>query len=108
MGKRVLFMGKVSPEEAARNAQVMVVVDGRWFIYAPAPYRAHGEGELPEVNCPVVDCSEIPENLFVQMSHVIGDCVDAVHGVLNKSGLLTGLEALGATYAERTELAVVG
>ncbi len=94
--KRALFFGRVTPDEAVAQAQVMVVVNGRWFIHAPEPYRCNGSGELPVVSCPVVDCSGIPDDLFAQMARVIGDCVDVVHGVINRSGLLTGLEALGA------------
>lgn len=77
--KRALYFGKVTPNEAAARAQVMVVVDatssaaGRWFIYAPAPYRCQGSGELPVVSCPVVDCSAVSDEKFSEMAGVIGE-----------------------------------
>lgn len=101
-GKQVLFFGKVTPEEVAARAQVLLVDHSyepvRWYIFAPAPYRAQGTGEVPTVTCAVVDCTAIPndDESMTRMATVIGRCVDTVHGVINKSGLLTGLAALGA------------
>ena len=111
-GKRALFYGRVEPELAARNAQVMVLVggspstgsgQGHWFVYAPQPYRCNGSGDAPKVSCPVADCSAIPEDKFAEMARVIGGCVDVVHGVINKRGLLTGLEALGASIVDHRD-----
>lgn len=114
--KQGLYFGKVASDEAARFAQVLLVdrkfVPVRWYIFAPQPYRAHGEGEVPTVICPVVDCTGIPDGdeMTLKMAKIIGRCVDAVHGVLNKSGLLTGLEALGAVCypAEQPNISLEG
>jgi len=98
MDSDVLFLDAILDQ-----AQVMVIVNERWFVYAPMPYRCQGKGELPKVNCPVVDCSGIAEDLFPKMAQVVGDCVDVQHGVLNRGGLLTGLEALGGVVAPGEE-----
>ncbi len=97
----VLFLDVVGAQ-----AQVLIKINpsassgkGRWFAYAPSPYRCNGTGQPPKVTCPVVDASAIDEELFPKMAQVIGDCVDVVHGVIDKRGLLTGLEALGASVA---------
>jgi len=103
-GKRALslFVGNASFEDVERFAQVMLVDGEAWWVKAPAPYRAYGNGELPKVSCPVVDISGIEAENFAQMARLVGDCVDVVHGVLNRSGLLTGLEALGGRVESTT------
>jgi hypothetical protein len=91
-------------EDCIRNAQVLIVEEGRWHVLAPKPYRMHcdsGFAPVPTVRCPVVDVRNVQDD--EAMGRVMGTCVDPTFGVINLAGLLTGLEALGATVSRVPE-----
>lgn len=97
--KQVMLSMALS-EDCIRNAQVLIVEEGRWHVLAPKPYRMHcdsGFAPVPTVRCPVVDVRNVQDD--EAMGRVMGTCVDPTFGVINLAGLLTGLEALGATVS---------
>lgn len=92
-----VMLSMALPEDCIRNAQVLIVEEGRWHVLAPKPYRMHcdsGFAPVPTVGCPVVDVRHVQDD--EGMGRVMAVCVDPTFGVINLAGLLTGLEALGA------------
>jgi hypothetical protein len=99
MAGKLVFVSTEVPEECIQRAQVAIVTDNGWHLLAPIPYRCHGLDKfvpMPKVNCPIVDIRPVRMDDDDKMMAVMASCVDRSTGVINMSGLLSGLEALGA------------
>jgi hypothetical protein len=104
---KLVFISTAIPEESMKHAQVVIVTGKTWHIIAPAPYRAHVDGsmEMPEMRCPIVDVSAFSTDYQDEkMAQIVKATTDAQAGVINLAGLLTGLEALGATVTRPAPL----
>jgi hypothetical protein len=103
--KQKVFVANEVPDECVAHAQVAIISNLSWHLIAPNPYRAHGMSEalpLPKVACPIVDVRSVTDD--EAMMKVMSACVDKTAGVINLSGLLTGLEALGAVVTQKPVL----
>ena len=97
MNKKFVFSSSAIPDECVRHAQVAIITEATWHLIGPEPYRAHGVMDvmpMPVVTCPVVDIRLVQDE--EKMALVMNSTTDRAAGVINMSGLLTGLEALGA------------
>lgn len=100
--KKYVYVASEIPDECVFHAQVAILAEFTWHLIGPAPYRAHGVTQyipMPDVKCPIVDVRtmKLDTGNDDRMWQVMNACVDKTSGVFNLSGLLTGLEALGAT-----------
>jgi hypothetical protein len=56
---------------------------------------------MPKMTCPIVDIRPVRIDDDERLAQVMKHCTDQTAGVINMSGLLTGLEALGAKVTNR-------
>ena len=104
--KKLVFLSTEVPADCVRMAQVAILSDDSWHLIAPWPHRAHGLSRsipMPEVTCPIVDVSAVKDDL--RMREIFNRYVAPYAGVINLSGLLSGLEGLGAKVLNNKRIA---
>lgn len=93
------------PQQVIEHAQVVLITESAWYIHGP--YLANGSisfAPIPPVNCPVVDLSQLPQYLDIEINKIL-----KAHEQGNKYGqldvMLAELQKLGAviSYPIRTE-----
>lgn len=104
--RRQILCGTEVPEECIRRAQVVIMTAETWHILAAAPYRAgfsREETTIPDdmLSCPIVNISELPEELDAQVAELIRNHYTPETGVVLLPELLSGLVKLGAKVMNR-------
>ena len=96
--KTVVFVGTTSPAQALDTAEVCILTASTWHIYGRGKHvNFSNEIERPELACPIVDISNLSEELDEQ----VGDVMGRYHRTHELADLLEGLSNLGATVTQR-------
>ena len=95
--KTLLAAGTLTPD-ALDLAEVCIQTGTTWHVYARGKHVTfNNEIERPELTCPIVDISNLGEELDDQVADIMG----AYHQTHELADLLEGLSNLGATVTQR-------
>lgn len=96
--KTVISAGTTTPDEALDTAEVCILTATTWHIYGRGKHVSFSNViERPELYCPIVDISNIDEELDEQ----VADVMVQYHRTHGLTELLEGLSNLGATVTQR-------
>ena len=96
--KTLFAAGTMTPDAALDTADVCILTASTWHIYGRGKHvNFSNEIERPELACPIVDISNLSEELDEQ----VGDVMGRYHRTHELADLLEGLSNLGATVTQR-------
>ena len=96
--KTLIAAGNLVPDEALDLAEVCILTGTTWHVYARGKHVTFSnEIERPELTCPIVDISNLNEELDGKVADIMG----AYHQTHELADLLEGLSNLGATVTQR-------
>ena len=96
--KTLFAAGTMTPDAALDLAEVCIQTGTTWHVYARGKHVSFSNYvERPSLPCPIVDISNLDEELDEQVADIMG----AYHQAHVLADLLEGLSNLGATVTQR-------